>query len=177
MDLESCTTGKGVIAPNSKPHSPTDGADTGNSSKNDYALEQLEKQIPTSHHSDLPESETSDDGESLVQELNREAATSLISIVKKAEDERLSRIKPLQYWLICFLGLQLIAFNAIVGFLVFTLFKNFTLDALSLFIEFLKYYVGAVLVELIGIMVFITKSTFTSVTKDIINGFLKKTEK
>lgn len=96
------------------------------------------------------------------------AQSSILALIADSEKARLEKQKPVLYWVIAFVGSQLLAFNAIIALVIWSAATNSSNGNFALIFEFLKYYIGAVLVELIGMIVFITQSTFKSVTKQML---------
>ena len=136
------------------------------------AFEKLKQKVPKSVESDLPKQRH--DSSKAIQEINENATSTLMEVLHSSEEARIKQQKPLQISLLVFVGIQLLFFNGIIGFLVV---HSCQLDNQSItanVLEFLKYYVGAVLVELIGMIMFITKSKFTSPAQDIIKGFFSR---
>lgn len=94
-----------------------------------------------------------------------------LAIIKAYTDHELERVKR-QKWLLWAVVLltagQLIFFNYVI---YLTLTQSFqtaqletisNLDVINNLFEILKYYIGATVVELIGMVLFITKGTFSS---------------
>ena len=109
-----------------------------------------------------------------IQEINENALSILMGVLSSSEEARIKQQKPLQISLLVFVGIQLIFFNGIICALVVYFFRLNDQSIIGHILDFLKYYVGAVLVELIGMIMFITKSTFTSPAQDIIKGFFSR---
>lgn len=78
--------------------------------------------------------------------------------------------------------IQLIFFNVIIGFMLSSIildnriFKNIDVATTKLILEFLKYYVSATIVELLGMLLFIIKNVFDWSLKDIINKKLGESD-
>ena len=142
---------------------------------NKVVFDDLQQAIPEKFKSDLPAEEKNADQSIL--NLNKEASETILGILKKNESARIKQQKPLQVALLVFVGLQLLFFNGIIGFLVWQLRPLAEIEVITSVLDFLKYYIGAVVVELISMLVFITKSTFTSPSHDIIKGFFSKNSK
>lgn len=80
--------------------------------------------------------------------------------------------------------IQLIFFNIAVGFMLISIttkwniFKNIDVKTTELILDFLKYYVSATIVELLGMLLFIIKNVFDSSLKDWFkNSKKEQTEK
>lgn len=101
---------------------------------------------------------------------NKDTNKTIESINKqiyKNENQKRKFKKSLLY-LISFLTIiQLIFFNAVVVYVVLSLtskwaiFKNLDAKTTSETLSFLKYYIGATVVELLGMLLFITRYVFT----------------
>lgn len=131
------------------------------------ATKSLENQVPNVQESKLPNEKNK--AENIIKQANDRTQESILGFIAKSEDARLKRQNPVLYIVLLLVLLQLVVFNGLIIFVIYTALKNQTYGDLSLILEFLKYYIGAVLVEMIGMIVFITKSTFTSSTKEMLN--------
>lgn len=131
------------------------------------ATKSLENQVPPVQESKLPNEKNK--AENIIKQANDRTQESILGFIAKSEDARLKRQNPVLYIVLFLVLLQLVVFNGLIIFVIYTALKNQTYGDLSLILEFLKYYIGAVLVEMIGMIVFITKSTFTSSTKEMLN--------
>lgn len=76
-----------------------------------------------------------------------------------------------------FVAVQLVSFNGVIGYMVYKMCETLDSQIVSTILDFCKYYVNVVFVELIGMVWFITRSTFTSTSKDIIKGFINRISK
>lgn len=139
-------------------------------------FESLGEKIPDAVQSDLPEQKKTSE-ESISNINNNQLEDFLLKIVDKSETERLKQQEPLRNWLIFFVGLQLVAFNIVIGYMVYKMCSDLDAQIISSILDFCKYYIGAVFLELIGMIWFITRSTFTSTSKDIIKGFIDRISK
>lgn len=135
----------------------------------------VEGMVPTSAKNDLPEQKQN--SQQVIDDINASAFNKLLNILDQSEKERLKQQKPLRNCLLWFIGLQMLVFNVVIGYIVFYVCKEIKLDVISKVMDFLIYYIGAVLVELIGMIWFITKSTFSSSSKEIIKGLLDRMKK
>ena len=61
--------------------------------------------------------------------------------------------------------------------MVYRMCEKLDAQIITSILDFCKYYIGAVFLELIGMIWFITRSTFTSTSKDIIKGFIDRISK
>lgn len=123
-------------------------------------IEALTKEIPDTTKIDIPKEKSA---ENKIDSFNKNAENAIVDAYKKSENLRLKRQKPIMIAIMVMLIVQLCAFNTLIFIL---LYKSFTIISIesNLFTElldFLKYYVGAVIVELIGLMLVITKNTFS----------------
>lgn len=91
-----------------------------------------------------------------------DAKLAIIKSYAKNEKERAERQKPLLWVIVGLTALQLIAFNAIIAMIAFAAFKTENSEIVLHLFEILKYYIGATVVELIGLVWFITRDTFSS---------------
>ena len=101
--------------------------------------EELESEVHHTHESDLLIQDSADGNQTSVDELNKRAFESFVSIVQDYEKDRLTRLKPLQYCIRVFVGLQLIVFNFNIGYLVVSIFRHFSIEILDSTLHFLKY--------------------------------------
>ena len=67
--------------------------------------------------------------------------------------------------------LQIIAFNVIMFFVVL---KDFDAAQYELMLDFLKYYIGAVVVELLGLCVFIVRSVYKTTIGQLAEHIIKQ---
>lgn len=123
-------------------------------------IKELLGEIPDTIKIDIPR-EISAEGK--IDSFNEVAGQALVDAYTKSEEFRLGRQKPIMISVLIVLSVQLVAFNTLIFIL---LFKSIPIVSVQhqLFVElldFLKYYIGAVIVELIGLMIIITKNTFS----------------
>lgn len=134
------------------------------------ARRSLESQVPLVQESRIPNEEnTADKTKNIIKQANNQTLESILGFISKSEDARIKRQNPVLYVVLVLTLLQLIVFNGLIAFVIYSAVKTPTAGNLPIILEFLKYYIGAVLVEMIGMIVFITKSTFTSSTKEMLN--------
>lgn len=129
----------------------------------------LRSQVPEVPEAKIPDEKA--EAEKIIVQANDNALnaqSSILALIADSEKARLEKQKPVLYWVIVFVGSQLFVFNAIIAFVIWSAATNSSNENFALIFEFLKYYIGAVLVELIGMIVFITQSTFKSVTKQML---------
>lgn len=116
-----------------------------------------------------------DSPEDKVNKANQEAQDKLISAYTQVINQQLTLQRPLSAWIIVLFGLQLLILNGIIVFLIVICMKNDT--TLPILLEFLKYYIGAVVVELLGLVAIIIKSTFNSSLPKIIEKVISSNKK
>lgn len=116
-----------------------------------------------------------DSPEDKVNKANQEAQDKLIDAYAQVINQQLILQRPLSAWIIVLFGLQLLILNGIIVFLIVICMKN---DAtLPILLDFLKYYIGAVVVELLGLVAIIIKSTFSSSLPKIIEKVISSNKK
>lgn len=132
-------------------------------------LNSLQSQIPESLNIDLPSREAfSSTGEDSIQEANNKAQTAILKLLKDNEEERRKRRKPVLIFVSVLVVLQLVAFNVIIGSLVLGWWGTENIEIAIELMDFLKYYIGAVLVELLGMLAVIITDTFKSYSEPLI---------
>lgn len=132
--------------------------------------EELKDAIPSDPTVKMPSYSEDSDGngekkfstEAKVDDANTKTKNTLLALLDKSEKARLSQQKPLLVTIGVCVGVQLLLFNVVIILLIIQWWGTENATIVTELLEFLKYYIGAVVVELIGMIVFITKSTFTS---------------
>lgn len=128
----------------------------------------------------VPDEVSTKDAETVDQSLESIQASSvnkLIEILSDSENKRLSRQRPIFTAIIIMLGFQMVMVNGVViALLVLTWWKNDAALITQLY-DFIKYYVSLSVAELLGMLLFITKSSFSSNSKSIINGLFAQFKK
>lgn len=137
------------------------------------ALELFKKSFPDRVKTKLPVLKNSP--EAKVNQANLEAQEQLVNAYTNVINHQLTLQRPLSAWIIALLGLQLFILNGIIVFLIVICMKSETM--LPVLLEFLKYYIGAVVVELLGLVAIIIKSTFSSSLPKIIEKVLSSNKK
>lgn len=90
-----------------------------------------------------------------------DALLRIVHIYSQSEDKRIESQKPLREAVTSLVKWQLAIFNFIIlGVVIVSLYLGGA-DVISGLFDFLKYYLGATLVELLGMLYFITKKTFS----------------
>ena len=92
----------------------------------------------------------------------KEAARAVVATYNQSEIARIKRQPRLLSWVVGLTFFQLIAFNLIIAVAGWLAFKNGNEAVINLFLEILKYYIGATVLELVGMIWFVTKATFSS---------------
>lgn len=123
-------------------------------------LEPLIDQIPQDTYIDIPATATAT-SEEIVSDANSKLEDSLLKIFNKSEENRLKQQKPLLIAIIVLVAIQLVAFNVIIWMLVSNILGQKDSQLIMALLEFLKYYIGAVIVELIGLVVLVAQTTFS----------------
>ncbi len=100
--------------------------------------------------------------EEKINEANERIRKELLKIYAEEEKLRQKRQKPIMISVMVLLFVQLVCFNVLMFILVLDSAKTIEIEVFRLLLDFLKYYIGAVVVELIGLIVTITANTFSS---------------
>lgn len=110
-----------------------------------------------------------------------DARLKLTNLYIECEQKRLEQQKPLLDAVVQLTKIQLICFNAVISVLTIVLaiisFIKMDLELWQAMLDFLKYYIGAVVVELVGMLFFIAKSTFSSNYSKIMQNVLEPNSK
>lgn len=130
----------------------------------------LKNNIPRSQTSDVP---TPKSKEKEIDDANK-AAKAIIKSYEKSENNRLGQQKPILLGVTGALAVQLLFFNILMFIIVIKSFQNFQAESFSLLLEFLKYYIGAVVLELIGLMAVIIKSAFSQNPSQAIKKLIER---
>lgn len=109
-----------------------------------------------------PEDKIEEANEDTSDLLRKSAIEKIIEAYTKAETERSGRQTPLFQCIRWITVVQLIAFNLIIAVTGICSFLSNDNEVITLFFEICKYYIGAIIVELIGMLAFIMKGTFSS---------------
>ena len=140
-----------------------------NKENKDTLLEHLQLSIPESINIEFPSNEALfSSGENSIQEANNKAQIVILKLLKDNEEERRKRRKPVLILISVLVVLQLVAFNAVIGGLVLGWWRTNNIEIATELLNFLKYYIGAVLVELRGMLAVITTDTFKSYSESLI---------
>lgn len=99
-------------------------------------------------------------------------------IIQQEENQKLRLRDKLTKTVTKFIWIQLIFFNIVVVFIVLSVTSNITIfkvvdnDLATLLFDFLKYYISATIVELLGMLVFILHYVFSKYSR--IGRIIKK---
>ena len=94
--------------------------------------------------------------------VSNDATVAAIWSFVKNEEERTERQKPLLNNLVKLTIFQLVAFNVIIAGVAWLSFKCSETTIVLQYFEILKYYIGATVAELLAMIWFVTKGTFSS---------------
>lgn len=81
------------------------------------------------------------------------------------------------------LAIQILFFNVIIGLIIFSIiikYDNFNIlssTTVSCLLSFLKYYISATVVELLGMLFFITQYSFSKIDSNYFSHIRQKTKK
>lgn len=95
-------------------------------------------------------------------DVSNDAKVAAIWSFVKNEEERTERQKPLLNNLVKLTVFQLVAFNVIIAGVAWLSFRCSDTTIVPQFFEILKYYIGATVAELLAMIWFVTKGTFSS---------------
>ena len=88
-----------------------------------------------------------------------------------SENQHLEQQKPVAIIIAAVLGIQLVVFNILIY--IVTL-KDFDLQTRTLLLDFMKYYIGAVIVEMLGMCLIIVRGIYTLSIGKIAEHIVKK---
>lgn len=91
----------------------------------------------------------------------KDAKLAVIRSYLKNEEERTRRQRPLLFIIAGLTFFQLSIFNVIIGAVVYFSFRNAEPSVLAALFGVLKYYIGATVTELIGMIAVITTGTYS----------------
>lgn len=112
-----------------------------------------------------------------IEEANKTAEDKIIDAYVKSENAKLAQQKPIAIFVLIIFTIQLFAFNGLMFFIVFRGLRNIEASNFLEIIDFLKYYVGAVVVELIALVTIIVKGSFTLKANSIVEQIMKRKNK
>lgn len=130
----------------------------------------------------LPDGPTIEKTERLIQEHNdkmllilKDAELVAVWAFVKNEVERTKRQKPLLFIVAGFTFLQLLAFNLVVAVCAWRIISTAELDIIAQVIDLVRYYIGATVVELIAMLLYIVTGTFATHHIKTMDALLNKT--
>lgn len=149
------------------------------------SLDFLGTQVPQNpdvniHQNRVPYQATIDNVNAQAQMAMLDSRAKLVNLFIDCEKERLEQQKPLLNSVIALTKTLIWLFNIIIGLItlaviVISIIQSNTSVLPDLF-DFLKYYIGAVLVELVGMLLFIVQSVFSSKYNKIVDSILTSNE-
>lgn len=127
----------------------------------------LKNQVPDSVTFGLASPSSPKSKDEIVDKDNDRASAAIIKTYTEHEIARVKRQKWLLLVIVLLTAGQLIFFNYIIYLTITKSFQTAQLEAINVDVidnlfTILKYYIGATIVELIGMVWFITKGTFSS---------------
>ena len=142
--------------------------------------------VPQSPNVDVPKSDVP--SEDIISSANQKASEpifdakiKLTNLYIQCEQKRLEQQKPLLDSIISVTKILIWLFNIVICVITCTVvaicFVQHDITALDKLFEFLKYYIGVVLVEMLGMLLFIAKSVFSSNYKKILEKVLNQETK
>ena len=130
--------------------------------------------VPGANSTVVPQKRGTNGNSSIVGENSRAVANEVLDAFTKTENARERREKPLLITLIVLMTIQVVAFNIIIAGAGIYIFSLKDTSVLQLFFDVLKYYIGATVVELIGIFAFVIKGTFISGHSKLVEMLMDK---
>lgn len=137
-------------------------------------IEQLKKKVPNSAQFDIEDATTP---KVKIINANVSAEDKIMEIFINSEQQKALRQKPITKYILWIFAIQLLVFNAIIFFIVKKALGHFTTSNFVEIINLLKYYVGAVIVELLSLVAVIINSSFNLKTNTIIKDIIKHKQK
>ena len=158
-----------------------DFVDSNLTTKNDGTEEIIEQFVsffPKSLQLDISDTKKSKKkSEEKINNANESIEEKIVDAFVASEEQKTSRQKPIANYVLIIFAMQLIAFNLIMFFIVYKTINHFETHNFLEIIEFLKYYVGAVVVELIALVTIIVKGSFTLKSNSIVEQIVKRKNK
>lgn len=151
------------------PSEPSNPANPANPDEPCYSAfsDALKNQVPDSVTFGLVSPPSPKSKDEIVDKDNDRASAAIIKAYTEHEIARVKRQKWLLLVIVLLTAGQLVFFNYIIYLTITKSFQTAQLEALNTDVinnlfTILKYYIGATIVELIGMIWFITKGTFSS---------------
>lgn len=126
----------------------------------------LRQDVPSEVRSQLPVAQGSVADK--IAQANQASKDLMVDAYAKVINQQMELQRPLSIGVIILFGLQLLALNAVILVLIYICHDD--IQELTLLFDFLKYYIGAVVVELLGLVTIIVKSTFSSKLPQIVEN-------
>lgn len=145
------------------------------------ALDNLSDEIPQQPNINIPQKSISyqeeiDDINAKAESAMVDSRAKLINLYIDCEKERLNQQKPLLESVIKLTKTLIWLFNIVIGLItvavIILCFVQSDTSILQNLFDFLKYYVGAVVIELIGMLIFIVKGVFSTNYNKIMESVL-----
>ena len=151
------------------PQTPNEHNKPSNHDESCYSVlsDKLKKQVPDSVTFGLFDSPAQKSKDEIVDRDNERAISAIIKTYTEHEVARLQRPKYLLLAIVLLTAGELVFFNYIIYFTITASFQSAQLETLNADVinnlfTILKYFIGATIVELIGMLWFITKGTYSS---------------
>lgn len=132
---------------------------------NNYLFENF----PNRQEYNIPDEQSVNKVSQLIESYNSKAEQTLeaarLAVIRSYVDnekQRVIRQKPLLIVITILASVQLVAFNVMIFVILDFSFNTGNLEIINQMLNLFKYYIGATIVELIGLLVVITKGTFSS---------------
>ncbi len=109
-----------------------------------------------------------------IDDANKSVEDKIVDAYVKAETAKLKQQKPIAIFVLVIFLLQLGAFNTIMFFVVLKAITVFESTNFISVIDFLKYYVGAVVIELIALVTIIVKGSYSLNTNKIVEKIINR---
>lgn len=181
-NITDCPNGGSIDSQDESPnlHTPeTPPADVpGCSDDNnlDSLLESLNSHLPETPQIDMPVL-TATPSEEKVSDANSKLEDAIANAFSKSEAERMEQQKPLLISIIALVAIQLLAFNYIIHLLVSKIITSTDTALITALLDFLKYYIGAVIVELVGLVVLVANTTFSMHPSKMLESIIQNRKK
>lgn len=143
----------------------------------DVVSKALDRVFPDDITIDFDNHTSNTNTKSIIEESNEKAKTAIIKSYAENETERVKRQKYLLWAVVALTAIQMIFFNLVIAGAVFLSFKSGEQDTINSLFDILKYYIGATVVELIGMIVYITSGTFSASHVDTMKMLIQGSKK
>ena len=160
-------------------HEPT-SSNAQNTTCEDELSKKLQQFVPQNVTLDFDECPTYDATQSKIATENDKFQLAVIGAYTDNEKARVRRQRWLFFVLVIFTGAQLWFFNKVINTTVSSSFEIILqyeqFDLLTNLFDILKFYIGATVVELIGMIATVTAGTFSSSHVKTMNMLLKNSK-